>query len=293
MDRKHLDPTYAKVFEKYIKNDPDAMMWFEPVTNPDVNGWLNGGTIFPVGFTKPPGGEIGSRNHVLNDHTYCCQLGGDPSPCETGEPSPDLADECLVWHKKRIGTRATDAERLGIPYHITEFGACLTEGPCTQEINQVGDVADEHLVGWAYWQFKYYEDLTTSAGTGSEGFYNQDGSLQEWKAKALARSYLQFTQGELTHQNFHTETAALNAQFKVKTDIKAPTVIYQNKEYWCGEEGCSCEYFHENVALPEGSFTETVDDQLINFTVTDAAFDKKIIEVRCSKAAASPIEILA
>ena len=50
------------------------------------------------------------------------------------------------------------------------------------------DVADEHLVGWAYWQFKYYEDLTTSAGTGSEGFYNQDGSLQEWKAKALARS---------------------------------------------------------------------------------------------------------
>ena len=52
------------------------------------------------------------------------------------------------------------------------------------------DVADEHLVGWAYWQFKYYADLTTSAGTGSEGFYNADGSLQGWKAKALSRSYL-------------------------------------------------------------------------------------------------------
>jgi len=75
----------------------------------------------------------------------------------------------------------------------------------------VCDVADENLVGWAYWQFKYYEDLTTSAGTGSEGFYNQDGSLQDWKAKALARSYLQYTQGVLTKQYFNTETSALDA----------------------------------------------------------------------------------
>jgi len=64
----------------------------------------------------------------------------------------------------------------------------------------VCDVADEYLVGWAYWQFKYYADLTTSAseGNGSEGFYNNDGTLQDWKVKALARSYLQFTQGVLT-----------------------------------------------------------------------------------------------
>ena len=196
MDRKHLAPTYERVFEKYVANDPQALMWFEPVTGPDVAGWLLDGTIFPVGFKTPPGGEIGSANHVLNDHTYCCQLGGDP--CASGEPDPARADDCLAWHKKRIGTRADDAKRLGIPYHVTEFGACLTEEPCTQEITQVCDVADDHLVGWAYWQFKYYADLTTSAGTGSEGFYNQDGSLQEWKAKALARSYLQYTQGVLT-----------------------------------------------------------------------------------------------
>jgi len=82
------------------------------------------------------------------------------------------------------------------------------------------------LVGWAYWQFKYYEDLTTSAGTGSEGFYNQDGSLQDWKAKALAGSYLQYTQGVLTKQYFNTETSALDAEFTLKAGIKAPTVIY-------------------------------------------------------------------
>lgn len=255
MDRKHLAPTYAKIFDKYIKNDDKAMMWFEPVTDPDVDGWTDGGSIYPVGFETPPGGKIGSANHVLNDHTYCCQLGGDPSPCASGEPDPALADECLVWHKKRIGTRSLDAERLGVPYHITEFGACLTEGPCTQEINQVCDVADDHLVGWAYWQFKYYADLTTSAGTGSEGFYNQDGSLQDWKVKALARSYLMFTQGVLTTHKFDTTTSGLTASFTVDTSIKAPTVIYQSDEYWCGEGGCECTYSYLGSPLPVEAYT--------------------------------------
>ena len=174
-----------------------------------------------------------------------------------------MADECLAWHKKRLGTRAKDAKRLGVPYHVTEFGACLTEGPCTQEITQVCDVADEHLVGWAYWQFKYYADLTTSAGTGSEGFYNADGSLQAWKAKALARSYLQFTQGVLTQQSFDTKTATLKARFTVDTSIDAPTVIYQNSEYWCGSAGCSCTFADDYgwTLLPEAYTVQIVDEQ--------------------------------
>ena len=283
MDSKHLAPTYAKIFEKYISNDEKAIMWFEPVVSPDIDGWLNGGTVYPVGFKTPPGGKIGSANHVLNDHTYCCQLGGNPSPCASGEPDPALADECLVWHKKRIGTRNSDAERLGIPYHITEFGACLTEGPCTQEITQVCDVADEYLVGWAYWQFKYYADLTTSAGTGSEGFYNADGSLQDWKAKALSRSYLQFTQGVLMKQNFNTKDSSLTASFKVDTSIQAPTFIYQNTEYWCGEAGCACSYSENGTALPENSYFAFVNGQITELKITDASFNGKTIDVTCSK----------
>jgi len=46
-------------------------MWFEPGTFPDVNG-APLEVIFPVGFTEPPGGHIGSKNHALNDHSYCC-----------------------------------------------------------------------------------------------------------------------------------------------------------------------------------------------------------------------------
>lgn len=80
-----------------------------------------------------------------------------------------------------------------MPLHVTEFGACFTEGPCVQEIEQVAQIADHYLVGWAYWQYKFYGDLTTSSGTGSEGFWNKDGTLQSWKVKALARTYLKAT----------------------------------------------------------------------------------------------------
>ena len=68
-------------------------MWFEPVQYPDgigVGPELN--FKFPVGFEKPPGGEIGSNMHVLNDHSYCCGMGG--KICDIGEPNPKYVDQC-------------------------------------------------------------------------------------------------------------------------------------------------------------------------------------------------------
>jgi endoglycosylceramidase len=127
-DKQRLAPMYERVFKRYYANDNNAIMFFEPGTFPDVLGYM-GGIIVPVGFEVPPGGEFGSRNHVLNDHTYCCQLSS--TACATGEPDVNLASECYDWHEKRIGTRSDDAKRLGLPLIISEFGACLTEGPCT------------------------------------------------------------------------------------------------------------------------------------------------------------------
>ena len=53
-DYKRLQPMYARIFERYIKNDPTSLMFFEPGTFPDVLGYY-GGIIVPVGFTEPPG----------------------------------------------------------------------------------------------------------------------------------------------------------------------------------------------------------------------------------------------
>lgn len=97
--------------------------------------------------------------------------------CDTGEPPIENAEECLIWHKKRIGTRADDAKRYGLPLIVTEFGACTGSDNCAQEIKSVVDTCDSYMVGWAYWEFKKYNDVTTTAGSTSEGFYENDGSL--------------------------------------------------------------------------------------------------------------------
>jgi hypothetical protein len=84
---------------------------------------------------------------------------------------------CRDYHLYRLMTRDEDAEKLGVPLIISEFGACMGGHTCQVEIDTLGDAADVFLTSWAYWQFKKLGDLTTTAGTGNEGFYNEDGSL--------------------------------------------------------------------------------------------------------------------
>ena len=83
-DRHGLAPLFTEINKKYEDNDPTSIMWFEPVQETDVLGIL-GGLVFEVGYQTPPGGDIGSDRHVLNDHTYCCQLTADMCSA-TGEP---------------------------------------------------------------------------------------------------------------------------------------------------------------------------------------------------------------
>lgn len=112
-DKSLLQPLFARLYkEAYKAANNDSIMIFEPVVFPDVVGFKVFGyqildLVRAVGFSKPPGGEVGSANHALNAHTYCCQLNGDV--CKTGEPSPDSTEECLAFHKQRMGQRRDDA----------------------------------------------------------------------------------------------------------------------------------------------------------------------------------------
>jgi hypothetical protein len=180
---------YKRIYESYTKYNNNSYMWFEPGQAPDMVGLTDSlKFVFDLGFSNPPGGEIGSKHHVLNDHTYCCQIFGT---CDkTGEPGPETATSCEEWHNERLAQRDKDAAKLGIPLAISEFGACMDGDDCVREITQVANACDDHLASWAYWEFKTYKDLTISAGDRSEGFYNFDGTLQVKKVKALTRTYV-------------------------------------------------------------------------------------------------------
>lgn len=149
-DKTRLEPMFGKIYEALQESSEDNSMWFEPCQVPDTAGlYPVVDKAFHVGFEKPPGAEIGSSKHVLNDHAYCCTMG--PEVCDIGEPNPKYASQCEKWHEKKFTLRQEDAKRLGVPFFMSEFGACLTEGPCTTEITQVTEQSDRLLAGWSYW----------------------------------------------------------------------------------------------------------------------------------------------
>ena len=52
------------------------------------------------------------------------------------------------------------------------------------------------MLGWSYWQFKKFQDITTATKPGAaESFYTEDGKLELNKVKALSRTYAQAIAG--------------------------------------------------------------------------------------------------
>lgn len=151
---------------------------------------------------------------------------------ETKEPPLDQMAVCQSFHERRVEQRSQDAQRLGVPLIFSEFGACMGTEACIQEINLVTKAMDDHLVSWAYWEFKNFADLTTSAGTGSEGFYNTDGTLQNDKVRALARTYLPAVQGLPISFDFDESWGPFTAYVKIDTSIDAPTIIFKSDQYF-------------------------------------------------------------
>ena len=149
------------------------------------------------------------------------------------------------------------------------------------------NAADYYSVGWAYWEFKTYKDLTTSAGTGEEGFYNHDGSLQTWKAKALARTYLMVTQGANDTFKFDMKSSVFSAAFKVDTSIEAATELYASTEFYY-PNGKQVAVFADGVQLTADQMeVDSSAANMFKFRVTDSSLNGKTIEVVCTPMAAT------
>ena len=128
---------YSSLYKKFQKSDKNVTMWF---AGTEITNWLTLrvfgyqliSLVRNVGFDIPPGGETGSDMHVFHAHSYCCVLGFEV--CLGGEPAKEFADDCAAWHKKVVNKRTEDAERLGVPFVLSEFGACKNTEECGREI---------------------------------------------------------------------------------------------------------------------------------------------------------------
>lgn len=120
-------------------------MFFEPAQVPDIYpGFDPKVFVRPLGFTEAPGAVDAANptNHVLNEHTYCCQA-DVPICAKTGEPQAKDKDTCEAFTSWRLSQRKKDAEKLKIPLFLSEFGSCLGTSECVTEITQVTTNADK------------------------------------------------------------------------------------------------------------------------------------------------------
>jgi len=224
---KHVIPFYNKLYNALKKIDSEFIYMLETVPFPDTLPFFGGHSV--SGFRSAPLGEAALEFQVLNLHSYCCMAKGDA--CETGEPLLiDSIGLCPSFHKRKLYKNKAQADKLGIPLIITEFGACSDTKACYNEMKGFLDAADVHLTSWAYWMYKPFGDHTTSARDDMEGIFYENGVPQAVKERALTRTYIQAYQGVPLSAQFDYETGFFFSKFYLDLNINAPSCLYLNRQ---------------------------------------------------------------
>ena len=152
------------------------------------------------------------------------------------------------------------------------------------------DTCDKYMVGWAYWEFKKFMDITTSAGSTSEGFYENDGTLQTKKVKALTRSYMKSAQGTPLSMNFNSTSGEFTATYELDHSIKAPTVIYKSDDFYY-QDGYTVEVYNDyGIDLMEQNSVSVTQSDIphhLNIQVNDVLQHAVPITVKITPKTAS------
>ena len=154
---------------------------------------------------------------VLNFHDYCSYRSG-----VTGNPTNLSA--CVAQEESTFVRRssegplvATPSQPLGLPLFMSEFGATQSSAL----LQNLTRVADQSLIGWAYWSWKYYDDPT---GSSAEALASPSGQLHPI-ANALSQPYPQAVAGSLTLIDYDAGSDAFYLNFLSNPEVKAPSLI--------------------------------------------------------------------
>lgn len=119
------------------------MIFFEPGTT----------DLFGAGFKDSPGGEEFRDREVYSYHIYCFNV--DDYSVPKNEKICNWMDS--FFHTSKEGV----ARKLGVGKFMTEFGAILDTPNGNKELDYLLDLMESRFTSWAYWEFKYYADITT------------------------------------------------------------------------------------------------------------------------------------
>ena len=108
-----------------------------------------------------------------------------------GIPGGDV-ENCWRSAATASGTRSSSPREMHAAPLMSEWGA--TDNLRAIEIDAA--VADEHLMGWTHWAYKFWNDPTTADG--DQGLFRDDADLaavKRAKVRPLVRTYAQATAG--------------------------------------------------------------------------------------------------
>ena len=259
IDNKILINFYSHIDEGISQEDPDYTMLFQPIPFPDTLP-LFGGHALDTFKTAPVNTSI--RKQMFNVHSYCCAA--DQNICKDGEPKAADYEKCSDFHDRKLKKNKKQAGDINVPLIVTEFGACSSSKACYLEMLGFEKAADKYLTSWAYWMYKSYNDHTTTAAEGQEGIFNDDGTIQNMKEKALTRTYILYYQGIPIEFNFDDDTYEFNAKFKYNKDIKESSVLYFNKDLYY-KNGFILKFLDENNQKLDVQYTR--DGNYIKFNM--------------------------
>ncbi len=217
VEQTYLQPLYEYVHKAIRAVDDEKIIFFEGLT---IDYW-------PSGFTQGPGGESYNDRQMLAYHVYCPTSGGSA----VKQLACDAIDDFF------FAIRSRDAERMGLGMIMTEFGAAEDIKSDIQQLIRTTQVADKYKQSWMYWQFKYYQDITTCTPQG-ESLYQDDGSVCMDKLNVLSRTYPQAVAGNIQEYSYNVQTKDFELKFNPVsgdsfTEVGSKghqSVVYVNKE---------------------------------------------------------------
>lgn len=231
--------------------DPRHLVFYEP----DIFG-MHGRPNY-VGAMNYPG-------LVLAFHDYCSfrsGVSGDPTNVAACS-NQELA--AMQRRQHELVGLTTSHQPGGPAWFMGEFGA--TDSPALLE--QLTADADQMLLGWTYWQWRYYQDPT---GSSDEAVVDDAGTLKA-NAAVLAEPYPQAVAGIPTAVSYDAASGRLRLGYVPDPKVHAPTVVSYPALVSARSEGyCAAVQGGTIVSRPDATrilVTNNEDASAVQLTVT-------------------------
>ena len=213
--RTELQPAMDQARQAIRDLDPDNLVWWEPQQ-------FAGGQELDTFYESVPG----ERQLGFSWHNYCPDVFFESQ----GVPGGDV-ENCVEFSGNRNRHALDQARRMHAVPMMSEWGA--TDNLRALEID--AEVADQHLMGWTHWAYKYWNDPTTADG--DQGLFRDDADLSSVKRKKLrrlVRTYAQATAGTPLLMRFDDHTGDFVFRYRPDPTIDAPTRIFVSPLHYPG-----------------------------------------------------------